>query len=181
MSNLRSARRVVYVMLAGLLAIDAVAVAVLLLPLLHIRSSSQNEFQLVRRQLEAKKKVTIPPEQVQQRLDEAAKQIDKFYQERIPAEASAITDRLGATASKAGVHLLQARYDTGESDATGLRPVQIDASLRGDYVQEVKFINALERDRMFFIVDRVTLGEETAGEVRLQVRVQTFLKDGRAE
>ncbi len=176
MSNTKTARRAVYVVLAVLLAADAAAAVVLLSPLLHFGFSRQSDFQLVRRQLEAKKKTVIPPQEMQQRVEEARQQIDKFYQQRLPAEASAITVRLGATAAKSGVHLLQARYDTGEPDASGLRPVHIDASLRGDYLQEVKFINSLERDPMFFIVDRVSLGEDTGGQTRLQVSVQTFLK-----
>ena len=181
MSNRRTARRAVYVVLAVLLAADAAAAVVLLSPLLHFRSSQQSEFQLVRRQLEAKKKTVIPPRDMQQRVEEARRQIDKFYQQRLPAEASAIAVRLGATAAKSGVRLLQARYNTHEADATGLRPVEIDATLSGDYLQEVKFINSLERDPMFFIVDRVSLGEGAGGQTRLQVSVQTFLKGENAE
>ena len=52
----------------------------------------------------------------------------------------------------------------------------IDASLTGDYLQLVKFINSLERDQLFFIVNSVQLGGEQAGTVRLQLQLQTYLK-----
>lgn len=181
MANLRSARRVIYVILALLIAVDLAAAAILVAPLLTAGSTRDAEFQLVRRQIEAKKHVVIPPDQVQQRVDEAGKQIAAFYKDRIPAEASAITDRLGKLAGQAGVHLLGARYDTLDSSLPGLRQVHIDAALSGNYVQEVKFINALERDPMFFIVDRVSLGEQGAGQVRLQVSVETFMQGGAGE
>ena len=181
MSNLRTARRVVYVILAILLAVDLAALGFLALPLLTAGSTRDAEFQLVRRQIEAKKRVVIPPDQVQSRVDEAGKQIAAFYKDRIPSEASAITDRLGQVAGKSGIHLLSARYEAQDSGMPGLRQVNIDATLSGDYLQEVKFINSLERDPMFFIVNRVSLGEQGSGQVRLQVNVETFMQGGAAE
>ena len=41
----------------------------------------------------------------------------------------------------------------------GVRRVEIDADLAGDYLQLVRFINALERDQVFFLVDSVCLAE----------------------
>lgn len=181
MSNLRTARRVVYVILAILLAVDLAAAVVLVAPLLSAGSTRDAEFQLVHRQIEAKKRVVIPPDQVQHRVDQASKQIAAFYKDRIPSETSEITDRLGKVAGKAGIHLLNARYDLLDSGLPGLRQMHIDATLSGDYLQEVKFINALERDPMFFIVDRVSLGEQGGGQVRLQVSVETFMQGGAEE
>jgi hypothetical protein len=56
--------------------------------------------------------------------------------------------------------------------------VRIDATLSGGYVQEVKFINALERQKPFFIVDGILLGETQGGDVRLGVTLETFVKTG---
>ena len=55
----------------------------------------------------------------------------------------------------------------------------MEVSLSGDYLQEVKFINALERDKMFFLVDGITLGEQQ-GNVRLQLKLETYLRSGAA-
>jgi hypothetical protein len=41
-----------------------------------------------------------------------------------------------------------------------------------------RFINATERDEMFFIINSVTLGGEPQGPVRLNVKLETYLKVG---
>ena len=52
--------------------------------------------------------------------------------------------------------------------------------MNGDYLQLVRFINSLERDQMFFLVDSVQLGGEQAGMVKLQMKLETYLKTGAA-
>ena len=64
-----------------------------------------------------------------------------------------------------------------EQAIAGLRRIQIDASLAGDYLKVVRFINALERDKMFFLVNSVTLGEQQAGSVRLELKLETYLRE----
>ena len=58
----------------------------------------------------------------------------------------------------------------------GLRPVEIDADFSGGYLQLVRFINGLERDPLFFIVDSVQLGGEQGGVVKLQLKLETYQK-----
>ena len=58
----------------------------------------------------------------------------------------------------------------------GLRPVEIQADFSGDYLQLVRFINALERDPLFFIIDSVELGGEQGGVVKLQLKLETYQK-----
>ena len=60
-----------------------------------------------------------------------------------------------------------------------MRKLNIELSLSGSYLQEAKFINALERDKLFFVIDGVTLGEQQ-GNVRLQLKVETYLRSGAA-
>ncbi len=55
----------------------------------------------------------------------------------------------------------------------------MEITLSGDYLQEVKFINALERDKMFFLIDGIALGEQQ-GNVRLQLKLETYLRSGAA-
>ena len=61
-----------------------------------------------------------------------------------------------------------------------MRRVEIEADLAGDYLQLVRFINALERDHLFFLVDSVVLGGEQGGVVKLQLKLETYLKTGAA-
>jgi hypothetical protein len=43
----------------------------------------------------------------------------------------------------------------------------------------VKFINGLERDKMFFLIDGINLAEQQ-GNVRLQLKLETYLRGGTA-
>jgi hypothetical protein len=56
--------------------------------------------------------------------------------------------------------------------------MEIEADLAGDYLQLVRFINSLERNQMFFLVDSVGLGGEQNGAVKLQLKLETYLKTG---
>jgi hypothetical protein len=40
----------------------------------------------------------------------------------------------------------------------------------------VRFINSLERDPLFFIIDSVELGGEQGGVVKLQLKLETYQK-----
>jgi type IV pilus assembly protein PilO len=57
--------------------------------------------------------------------------------------------------------------------------LNMEITLSGDYLQEVKFINALERDNMFFLIDGIALAEQQ-GNVRLQLKLETYLRSGAA-
>jgi hypothetical protein len=57
-------------------------------------------------------------------------------------------------------------------------PIEIEGSFSGDYLQLVRFINTLERSKLFFAVDSVDLAGESAGPVRLQITLHSYLWSG---
>src|SRR5512142_1172125 len=173
MSNLRQARRrlIITMIVFGLL--DVVAVAVLVLSLVAPSDARPQRVNALQAEVQGKIRTWIPPDQVQSRINDARKQIDEFYRTRLPSESSAISGELGRLAAQNQVTLTQAKYDVGDPPIPGVRVVTIDASLVGNYVQEVRFINALERSRLMFLVNSVTLGEQTGGKVRLQLKLET--------
>jgi hypothetical protein len=54
----------------------------------------------------------------------------------------------------------------------------MEAEFAGNYVALAKFINSLERDQVFFIINSVTLGGQQQGPVKLGVKLETYLKAG---
>ena len=52
----------------------------------------------------------------------------------------------------------------------------MDASLTGEYRALVQFINALERDRSFFVIDGISLSGQQSGTVNLRLRLTTYLR-----
>ncbi len=71
----------------------------------------------------------------------------------------------------------QPRCGTGDRTAGRVLRGSVQFHPSGSYLQEVKFINELERDKMFFLIDGVALGEQQ-GNVRLQLKLETYLRSG---
>lgn len=178
MANLRAARRNLYAVAGILIVVDIIALVILLSPVGAVSAAKQEEFQQLRQDVHAKTRTVVPPDQVQQRVEEARAQIAQFEKDRIPAEASAISIELGRLAADAGVKLSSVRYEEVDSDVADLRQFRISASISGDYLQEVKFINAVERSKQFYVIGNVNLGEQQQGSVRLQINLDTYLREG---
>ena len=175
MLDLKNLRQRLTALLIVLACIDAISIVVLLSPL---GRSRQSEIQQLQSQLKAKTQEVLPLRGLDKKVLEAKEEIGDFYRYRLPAEYSSIGEELGKLASENNARIAQVKYHLEDSQPGGLRPVSIESSLAGDYLHVMKFINALERDKMFFIVDSVALGDSQGGTVKLQLRMQTFLKGG---
>ncbi len=106
--------------------------------------------------------------------------IDGFYDHRFPARVFRGVGGAGqGRRATPACTLAAVKYDEKDAPIEGLRKLNIEIALSGDYLQEVKFINALERDKMFFLIDGIALGEQQ-GNVRLQLKLETYLRAGAA-
>ena len=177
MANLRAARRNLYAVGAILVVVDIVALVILLSPVGTMSAAKQDEFAQLRQEVQWKARTVVPPDQVQQRVEEARKQVAQFVLERVPSQASELSVELGRLASEAGVRLGSARYEELETDVPGLRRYRVNASIAGDYLQAVKFINALERSKRFFVIGSINLGGQQQGAVRLGLNLDTYLRE----
>jgi Tfp pilus assembly protein PilO len=175
MASARELRRTLSIVIGVLLVIDLAAVALLFSPLAD-RQKREQEYNNVRRRYEEKMHTALPLQNIDKKLAEAQQQIDAFYHNRLPARDSEVADEVGKLAQRAGVRFSGERYDSEETPLPNIRKLQLDVSLAGDYLKIVKFINQLERDKMFFIVDRVNLSEQQGGQVRVELRLETYLR-----
>src|SRR5579864_6247463 len=180
MPDLRDTRRKVKITLAALAVVDVIAIAVFFSPLIGSESSRHDQLDQAWRELQQKTREVEPLRGLDKKIPIARKQIDQFYAERLPAQDSAISTDLGKVAAQSGVKIGSIKYSMKEGDMAGVQRVEIEADLAGDYLQLVRFINALERDQMFFLVDSVSLGGEQGGVVKLQLKLETYLKTGTA-
>ena len=178
MSDSRDARKKVKIAIAVLLAVDVVATVVLFSPLVGSERSRREQLGQLWKELQAKTRQVEPLRGLDKKVTVARQQIDDFYRDRIPAKDSAISEDLGKLAAQSGVRIGQIKYKVKDAEPVGLRPVQIEADFSGDYLQLVRFINSLERDPLFFIVDSVDLGGEQGGVVKLQMKLEAYLKTG---
>ena len=177
MLNVREIRLRVYIATAAMAILCLVALG-LLIAMISASHTRAETFQSLHGQVQNRRGAVVPPKTVDDRVKEAREQIAHFYEDRFPATQSAIFEQLGKVADENKVRLNQANYTTGEGDVElpGVQLVTITAHLNGNYAQAMKFINALERDKMFFIVDSVSLGDQQGGNVVLNIRIETYMR-----
>lgn len=177
MASIRENRKRLMPVVIGLVVLDLAGVGYLLSPAGRSRQARQREYQSQREQLMAKRQEVLPTRGMEQKLKQADQDIAGFYDTRLPAKYSSVAEELGKLAGDTGVHLSGVKYDEKDAPIEGLRKLTMELTISGDYLQEVKFINALERNKMFFLVDGIALGEQQ-GNVRLQLKLETYLRPG---
>ena len=87
-----------------------------------------------------------------------------------------MSEEIGKVSGAAGVRLSTGRYHDDPSDVSGLQFLHVEVAIVGDYVQVVKFINGLEREKMFFVIDSISLTQQHAGIVQLQIGIDVLIK-----
>jgi len=118
-------------------------------------------------------------EGLDEKLAQATKDSDKFYQQRLPFSIAEVVGELGTLTKKQGVKLTRANYAYSPvmpGTKGELTEARIDASFSGDYKPLVLLINGLERDKMFFLITGVTLTGQQSGTVGLRLRLTTYLR-----
>lgn len=178
MPDLRQRRKKIKAALAVLLGVDVVAVAVLVSPLVGSTESRRLQLNQLWSELQTKTHQVEPLRNLDKKVVIANKQITEFYKQRFPSEESQIASQLGKLATNNGVIIEGARYKVLEAGIGRLTAVEMEAQLSGSYVSLAKFINALERDNMFFIIDSIALAGEPKGPIKLQMKFETYLKAG---
>jgi hypothetical protein len=101
-----------------------------------------------------------------------------FYAKRLPYATSEVAAEVGALAHREGVHWTRAQYAYSQvlNGNDALTQVSMDASVSGDYRPVVQFINALERDKQFFLITSINLTGQQTGQVNLRIRMTTYLR-----
>jgi Tfp pilus assembly protein PilO len=178
MPDFRQTRKNMKTALAVLVAVDVIAVAVLVSPLVGSTESRRQELNQLWSELQVKTRQVEPLKNLPDKVRAADRQITDFYKRRFPSQGSQIATQFGKLATANGVTIEQARYKVATDEIGHLHAVELDADLSGNYVSLAKFINALERDDTFFIINGITLAGEQKGPIKLQLKVETYLKAG---
>jgi len=133
----------------------------------------QQRVQLIAAQMAAK-----PLRGLDVKLGKSTEDADTFYKTRLPYADSQVAGEIGVLTRKEGVRWTHAQYAyspvLGGKDA--LEQISIDASVSGDYRPVVQFINAIERDKIFFVINSVNLTGQQTGQVNLRIRLTTYLR-----
>lgn len=175
MADLKQTRTRLYIVLAVLLVLDVTAVAMLMTPVAGRESLRQQELRQAWLNLKARE--SAPWRGLDKKIPEAKRDIDAFYRDRFPSSYSSISSDLDRIAAESGVRVSSERYAEKDADIPSLQRVEIDAEVSGDYVPLAKFINSLERSKLFFMIDGLDLGGEQSGGVRLHIKLETYLRN----
>jgi len=117
----------------------------------------------------------MPLRDLPAKLQESTQGAEHFYDGRVAAADSAIVAELGVLAQKADVRITRLQY--GYAPAIhDITEVRMDASISGDYTPVMRFINSMEREKMFFVINGLTLTGQQGGLVNLRLRVTTYLR-----
>ena len=176
MPEMRNTRQRVTIALAILLLLDVACVALFFSPLIGSEQTRTAELRALENQMRVKTREVQPLRGLPEKIVQAREQIDKFYKERLPGQESAVSETMGKLASQNGIKIGQVRYKLADDEQVGLRPLFVEAEFSGGYLQLVRFVNAMERDKLFFLIDSVDLGGEQNGVVKLQMKLETYLK-----
>jgi type IV pilus assembly protein PilO len=120
-----------------------------------------------------------PLEGLDDKLIRATKDADSFSKRRLPFAYSQVAAELGTLTKKQGVKLTRVQYADSPvlvGTAGELIEARMDASLSGDYRPLVLFLNGLERDKMFFMIQGLTLTGQQSGTVGLRLRLTSYLR-----
>jgi len=123
----------------------------------------------------------LPLRGLNAKLVKSTADADAFYATRLPYGYSEVAAELGVLTKKANVHLGQVHYVQAiVPGVSALTEVRMDAIIAGDYRPVVQFINAIERDKQFFVITSINLTGQQTGQVNLRLRMTTYLRDPNA-
>lgn len=166
----------------GLLALLNVYLLVHLFVLWHLSSNSNAAARDEQRtELRVATLAVQPLRGLDEKLNASTKGADAFYKERLPQSYSEVLSELGALTRKAGVKLTGGQYTPAivlQNSPGQLTELDIDSRLSGDYRPLMTFLNSLERDKMFFVIRRVTFNGQQSGTVNLRLGLTTYLRGG---
>ncbi len=103
---------------------------------------------------------------------------NKFYEQRLPYAYSQVLAELGTLTRSTNVRLMHVQYAQSPvlSGNAALTELRLDANVTGDYRPIVEFINAAERDKLFFVISSINLSGQQTGQVNLRLRMVTYLR-----
>ena len=177
MPDLREKRKKLKIALGVMVGVSVASVGVLVSPLVGSTESRQQELNQLRAQLTTKNRQVEPLRGLDTKIPQAKQQIDDFYKNRFSAHDSAVAESLGNLSKETGVKIESAKYKANDPEPVGLRRVEIEASIKGDYQPLMKFLNGLERSKVFFIVNSIGLATQN-GPIQLDIKLETYQKAG---
>ncbi len=176
--NLRDVRTQLLVVVAVLLLLCVAAIALLLSPAGRSRAAREQEYERLRIEKIEKAKAAGPVQGMDKKIADAREEEAQFNQQRLAERYSAMSEQLSHIATEAGVNVSTVKYDERPDKGTppGYDGVGITIQVQGSYQQDMRFINAVERQKMMLLIDAVSFGGIQGDTLTVSIHLSTFLR-----
>lgn len=126
-----------------------------------------------------------PLKDIDGKLMQTRADINDLYSEQIPNRWSQISSHLETLVRESGVTAQSVKYTSDKQpekgDLSDVQRVNIDTTVQGDYSKVAHFINAIEQDKLLFIIQQISLSSQEGGTVTLAIKFNTFMKQPPSE
>lgn len=174
--NLRDVRVQLLIVVGILVLVDLVAAFVLISPIGRPRGA---EYEQLRLEKMEKMQALAPARGIDEKISTARQQEAAFNEERLASRYSTMSDQISHIAKEAGVNVAHVKYDehnTDKSTPVGYDEIGISIQIRGSYDQNIRFINAVERQKMMLLIDGVSFGGMQGDNLTVSLHLSTFLR-----
>jgi hypothetical protein len=117
--------------------------------------------------------------QIRAVLPQVGADCDTFYRESFLNAASgysSIQTDLNSIAAKAGVRTSGLTFQQRVVEGRGVTEITIKTGVDADYPSLVRFINNIERSKIFYLLDDLRLTSATPGMIRLEFSLHTYFR-----
>jgi Tfp pilus assembly protein PilO len=112
-------------------------------------------------------------------LSDVQRNADKFYRDEFLTAGtgySTIVGDLNRISKASGLRTTNVAFKERTLETRGVTEVTVSATVEGDYVSVVRFINGLERSDNFYLLDSLGLASSTGGSIKLNLQLRTYLR-----
>jgi hypothetical protein len=162
-------------------AICLACVVYLLLPANRGAAQKDQAIQSARATLRTEEAQMVPLRGLDQKLVKSKQDIAAFYQSKLPDRYSTITQTLNDLATKNNVKLSGVTYKADQTDLDDVQQVAMRVTLTGDYGNVMRYIDAVDHAKTFFLLENVGVTNQQSGQIQLQLTLSTYLRGGAAE
>jgi Type II secretion system (T2SS), protein M subtype b len=176
--DLRDVRTQLLVIVSVLLLLDLAAIAVLISPAGRSRSARQQQFEQLRLEKIEETRAGAATQGMAQKIATAREQEAAFNRDHLTSRYSAMSEQLSSMAKDAGVKVSDVKYaEHAEKDTPqGYDSVAITMQVHGSYTQNMRFINAVERQKMLLLIDAVGFSGMKGDQLTVSVHLATYLR-----
>jgi type IV pilus assembly protein PilO len=155
------------------------ALMYLLTPITSSSAEKQQQLLAKQQQLRTVEEQTRPIQRLPQLVSKAKGDISSFYADRLPAFPTQIYSEIYRLAQKNNVSVSEVKYEAYDTSVNDLKLIQVEAKVSGSYGNLMRFINSVERNKLFFLIDTLQLADtktRDTNEVQLNIKMETYLR-----